>query len=634
MADDTTNPEAADPRVAQAGQASPEQVAALRQKYQSQAKPAADASGRPTTGTVAKPQVPLVGKETAAKALQSATFGFGADIAGKIAGAQTEQSIRQMEKSYDTAHPLAALGIDLAVAGAMSAVPVLGIAKDAQMAATGAKLAGKAALGGAAYGAATGAGGGGDWTERAQHAATGAITGAVFGSAGAYAAKALGPLAEKIGLASAEKGAANTVLNALKSEGKTPQDLAAFLKANPDARIADFSPKVAEAVGKAGGLTNKSSKAVGDVARTDKEQQLGRVSGGVGQASPLAKPKQDMLDDIDKLSRQRKDTYTLSKTETTAVTPELQRILDHPEVQPLLRQASKDFGAAKRAGVGDLQNAPKLDIKGGKLQSLPSAVLDDLQKMVGRAAEEEGPGSIRYGTLSAAQRALKDQQTGNIVNAQQLAARLGGEESKSGILGAQQWGHQYAFGLKSADIADFRKMNPEQQQYAKLGMIGGMEQYLHDAGRLSEGSLTKIADQMRDPQLVEVLGQKTANDVRKVFSKEAARARVTTEVEKGGSRRAAFNEENQGRMLGHAANVALSAGGHVIGTGVRILTANGMSEKQALNVISIAGQPGGLAKLSAMGMDKKLIDKLTATMSTKGVVPGAVGAQLNERATQ
>lgn len=633
MADDTAD--LGDSRVAQTGQASPEQVAALRQEYQPKAKPAAvDASGRPTTGATPKAQVPIVGKEAAAKILQSASFGFGADAAGLIVGKQAEQSIRQMEKSYDSSHPLFAMGIDLAVAGAYSAVPVLGAAKDVELAATGLKLAGKAALGGATYGGLTGVGGGGDAGQRIEHGVTGALAGAAFGAGGSYAAKALGPLAEKIGLASAEKGAANTVLNALKAEKKTPADLDAFLKANPNARIADFSPKVAEAVGKAGGLTNKAAQAVGDVARTDKEQQLGRLTQGVGSASPLAKPKQDMLDDIDKLSRQRKDTYTLSKTESTAVTPELQRILDHPEVKPLFEHAMRDFTAGRKAGITDLQNAPKPGYKGADLQSIPSAALDDLQKAVGKAAEDEGVGSIRYGTLSAAQRALKDQQTGNVVNAQQLAARLGGEQSKSGIIGAQQWGHQYAFGLKSADIEAFRVMNPEQKQYAKLGMVNGMEQYLHDAGRMSEGALTKIADQMRDPQLVEVLGDKTANDVRKVFSKEAARARVTSEVEKGGSRRAAFNEENQGRMMGHAANVALSAGGHIVGTGVRILTANGMSEKQALNVINIAGQPGGLAKLNAMGMDKKLIEKLGAAMSTKGVVPGAAGAQLNERATR
>jgi hypothetical protein len=633
MADDLSMPE--DSRTPQFGQASPQQLAQLKQRYQPAAKPAvADASGRPSTGTAPKKEVPYVGKEAAAKALQSATFGFGADIAGAISGKQMEQSIRQMEKSYDSAHPLASFGIDLAVAGAMSALPVLGAAKDAELAASGAKLAAKAALGGAAYGGLSGAGSGGDVGTRAEHALTAAIGGAAFGAGGAVAGKALVPFAEKIGLASSEKSAANAVISALKKEGKTPAELDAFLKANPDARIADFSPKVAEAVGKAGGLTNKSATAVGDVARSDKEAQLGRLTSEAENATPLQKSKQEMIDNIDKLRRQTKDTYTLSKTESVSVTPELQRILDHPEVRPLYDQAVRDFGAGKKAGIADLQAAPKMAVKGGQVQSIPSAMLDDLQKAVGKAAEDEGVGSIRYGTLSAAQRALKDQQTGNIVNAQKLAARLGGEESKSGVLGAQQWGHQYAFGLGSADIEAFRVMSSEQKEYARLGMLSGLEAYLHKHARMPEGALTGIADQMRAPMLTEVLGDKTANDVRKVFSKEAARARVTAEVERGGNRRAAFNEENQGRMLGHAANVVLSAGGHIIGTGVRLLTANGMSEKQAVNIVNIASQPGGFARLQSMGMDRRLIDRLAKTLSTKGVVPGAVGAQLNERAQQ
>lgn len=633
MADDMEMP--ADSRVPEFGQASPDQMVKLRAQYQpGVGRQKVDANGRPTTGSTPKQEVPLIGKEAAAKAFQSATFGFGADASRLVGGKQMEMSIREMEKSYDKDHPLASFGIDLAVAGAYSALPVLGAAKDANLAASGLKLVGKGVLGGATYGALSGAGGGGDAATRLEHAATGAVTGAAFGGGGAFVGKAAMPLMEKIGLASSEKSASNAILAALKQEKKTPADLDAFMKANPGARIADFSPGVAEAVGKAGGITNKASQAVGNVARSDKEAQAGRLMSGATAATPLQKTKQEMIDNIDKLSRQRKDTYTLSKTESTAVSPELQRILDHPEVAPLLQKAAKDFGAGKAAGVADLQNAPKMALKGGQLQSLPSALLDDLQKSVGRAAEDEGAGSIRYGTLKAAQQALKDQQTGNIVNAQALAARVGGAETNTGLLGAQQWGHQYAFGRGSADIEAFRTMNPEQKEYAKLGMLSGLEGYLNGAGRMAEGSLTKIADSMRDPKLTEVLGDKTANDVRKVFSKEAARARVTAQVESGGNRRAAFNEENQARMLSHGANVLLSAGGHILGTGVRLLTANGMSEKQALNVIHIAAQPGGLARLQSMGMDRRLLDQIGQLMSTKGVVPGAVGAQLNERATR
>lgn len=625
-----------DSRVAQFGGATPEQVETLRRQYQPGAGAATrtDSTGRPTTGAKPKKEVPLVGKEAAAKTFQSATFGFGADIVGAITSKQNEQTIREMAKNYDDEHPLAGFGIDLATAVGTSLIPGAIGFKGAEVGATGIKMLAKAGATGAAVGAATGAGAGGDIETRAKNAAKGALMGGVFGAGAGYVGSIARPLAEKIGLASANKSAANEVLAALKKEGKTAADLDAFLKANPGARIADFSDKVADVVAKVGGLSNDTSRAVSKAAGADKELQQRRLMGEVSQAQPLQKTKQDMIDNIDKVSRQMKDTYTLSKTESVAVTPELQRILDHPEVKPLLTQALKDFGAGKQAGIKDLVNAPKPNYSGRNLTEIPSAMLDDLQKAVGKAAEDEGVGSIRYGTLSAAQRALKDQQTGTIVDAQKLAARLGGEKSETGILGAQAWGHGYAFGLKNADIEAFRSMDPEQKEYAKLGMLDGLEKYLTDVGRMTEGSLTKIADKLRDPKVEEVLGKKAANDVRKVFVKESARAKITASMESGGSRRAAFNEENEKRMLAHAANVAVGGASHLLGTGVRLLTAHGMSEKQAQSVIQIAMQPGGAAKLKQMGMDQRLLDALGKLLPFKGYASGKIAEEQNARASQ
>lgn len=628
MADDFESP-----NVAQTGGATPEQIDALRKRYMPNAGQSApvDPSGRPTTGTAPKKEIPFVGKEAGAKVVQSATLGWGATIADHLVSEHAGKQLRELSKNYDDAHPLAGFAIDLATTAAEAAIPGAMGLRMGGAAAGGLGMVARGAAGGAIVGGISG-GSQGQGMDRFKNAAMGSAAGGALGGAAGYAAVLAKPIAEVLRLTSSDKAAADAVSTALKADGKKMSDLAAFTKQNPDARIADFSPKVADAMAKAAGKTNTTARAAGDVVRADKDSQLGRLTQGVNDASPLAKTKQDMIDNIDKLSTQRKDTYTLSKTESTAVTPELQRILDHPEVAPLFKQATKDFGAGKTAGIADLQTAPKLSYKGDQLQSVPSALLDDLQKAVGKAAEDEGVGSIRYGTLSAAQRALKGEQTGNIKNAQQLAARLGGADSNSGILGAQQFGHQYAFGLKTADIEDFRKFTPEQKEYARLGMLDGMEQYLTNAGRMTEGSLTKIADKMRDPALEEVLGPKAANDVRKVFAKEATRARVSANVEKGGNRQAAFNEENDKRMLAHGANVALGGLGHVAGTVTRLLTGHGMSEKQALSVIQIAGQPGGLLKLQQMGADKRVLDILSK-YSVKGVVPGKLGAGQNERAT-
>ena len=603
-----------DPNIAVPQQASASQIAALKKQYTPQSVKL------PTNGKTAPPETPLIGKEAAAKTLQSATFGFGADVARVLVNKQAEQTIRQMSANYDKEHPLAGFAIDLAVAGAMSAVPVLGQAKDAQVAATGLKMVGKAALTGSAYGALTGAGAGGDAEQRVRQATEGGVLGAVGGAGSAYVGAALRPVLQKLGLSSADRGAAGAIQQALKKEGKTPAELDAFMKANPNARIADFSKEVEDAIGKAGSLTNKTSRALGDTVRADKEQQGSRIVAGAQASQPLARTKQQMIDNIESVQKQMKAAYTQSKSEIVAITPQLQKILDHPEVKPVVEKAIKDFGAGKRAGVADLQATPKY--KTGA--EIPSAALDDAQKALGRAAEDEGAGSIRYGTLKAAQQALKaeHEKTGNIADARALAARLGGEDSQTGLLGAEAWGHQYAFGLKSADIDQFHAMNPEQKEYAKLGMVSGLEKYLLDHGRMQEGALNKISDKLRDPAIEQVLGKKTANEVRVVFEKEAARARVNARMESGGNKKAAFHEENEARMASHVANVAVGGAGHAIGTGLRLLSAKGISQQQALAMIDIATKPGGAQRLQRAIKDKTVLDTVLSLARLKGAVPG------------
>ncbi len=605
-----------------------------------------DAQGRPTTGTQAPVDdapAPQAGKSpktirgalgadeqiakmkgsatsdaAIAKAYQSLTFGFGADVDGAIFGKQAEHTTRQLQKDYDHDHPLASFGIDLAAGIVQSAaIPTVGVSGVAG-------TIGRIATGGAGFGALQGAGQGGSLPERAANAAKGGAVGLVLGGAAGYAAKVAGPALEKMGATDAAKGAFVKVQAALKKDGKTMEDLQNFLKADPNARAADFSPAVAEVLGKAGGVSNKTSNALGTATREDAAEQAGRVGSEVSNVQPLAKVQQSMIHDLSALQSKRQSAYTTAKTESNPVTPELQGALDHPEVQPLLKKAVEDFNAGKSAGVSDLQGAPKIKLRDGKLSSLPSALLDDLQKSVGKAAQEEGSGTTRYGTLSALQRTLKDQQTGTIKGAHQLAARVGGESTGTGILGAQEFGHKFAFGLKGADMQTWNKIkgDPEAVQYARLGMTNGLNEYLTNAGKLTEGSLSKIAGQMRSPEVEEVLGKKGANDVRKVFEKEAARQRVNAEVSKGGNRQAAFHEENESRMASHAANV-IGGLGHVVGTTARLLTGTGMSEKQALNIIQMAAKPGGLALIKAQGAPKKVIDIL---VTNAGRIAGSSAA--------
>ncbi len=628
-----------DPRVATYGGATPEQVDALKKQYSS--VPTAPRTMAPDP----KKEVPLLlGKEFVAKTGQSATFGFGADAVGAILGKNSEHQIRELAKNYDTAHPLAATGIDLATAMAMT-VATRGVLGGGKVAASAGKVIKQSALGGAAFGGLTGAGSGGGLSERGRKAAIGAGVGGVFGGGAGYIGTLLRPAAEKLGLASAERGASMKIQEALKKDGKTMAQLESYIKDNPNARLADFSPATADLLGKVSKLTQKTSRSLGDVTRSDREAQFGRLMEEVSQVTPLEKVRSMMLDDLKKLFRKKEDAYKLSKTEGVEVTPELQRILEHPEVAPVAEKALAEFSEGKKlaqlspdtaGGLKDLIDAPKPHYVGEKLKRIPSAALDDLQKQLGSLAEVEGTGSTRYGTLKAAQRAIKDHQTGTIIDAQQLAARLGGDDGarKTGIIGAQAWGYGYAFGLKSSDIALFHTFNAEEKEYAKLAMRDGLESYLRDKGRMTEGALTKIADAMKDPNLKDVLGFRAAAQIRQVFSKEAARMRVTNAMERGGDRRVVAREGEEAGMAAHIGNVMFSGPLHMAGTAVKLLTGRGMSEKQALSIIKIASQPGGLAKLQKAGADKNILDILENARPVKGALTGRTMAEQETRSTR
>jgi hypothetical protein len=595
--------------------------------------PTVDPTGRPTTGTKPQPTRGALDFDAlGAKAYQALTFGFGASIDRALFGKQAADTTRQLVKDYDHDNPLASFGVDLAAATIQSAA-MPGVAAKGVAGAVG-RLATSGAGMGALQGAGSLAGTDASAGERVGAAAKGAAVGGVVGGAANYLGTLAKPALEKAGVLDAAKGAFERVQAALKKDGKSMADLQAFLKANPGARAADFSNRVAEAVGKAGGTTNRASETLRSATREDAAGQVGRISSEVQQAAPLAgvqqgapldKVKQNMIDDLENLQTKRQSAYTKSKGESNPVSPELQTLLAHPEVESLFRKAVDDFNAGKSAGLGDLANAPKIKVRDGQVSSLPSALLDELQKAVGVASKEEAKanpgGSIRRGTLDTLQRAIKEQQTGTVKEGQALSARIGGEETGTGILGAQEFGHSFAFGLGKADLEAWNKIknNPELVQYARLGMANGLDQYLHNASRMSDGALTGIADGMRDPKVIEILGKKDANSVRQVFEKEAARQRVNALMAQGGNRQAAFHEENESRMASHAANV-VGGLGHIVGTTARLLTGTGMSEKQAMNVIQMAAQPGGLAKLKAAGASQKVIDIL---FKHRGQIAGA-----------
>lgn len=559
-----------------------------------------------------------------AKAYQSMTFGFGADIDGKLFGKQAEQATRELEKRYDKDHPLAAFGIDLAV-GAVQASAAAGL-----KVLEGVNGIVKGVAGGAAYGGLSGAGSGGTLAERGKKAAEGAVIGGATAGAASAAGKLAQPLldrAGKMGYSQAAK-AAESIKAALKSDGKTPQELESFMRQNPGARIADFSPKVADLVGQTGGQSNTAARQLGTNLREDQGGQLQRLQ---DPSQPLLHVKQQMVDNLKTLEKQRSDAYKSAYSEVVPLTPELKAAMSHPDVKPLVDEVLSDYRKLRMNPGSSVAQAPKYKVG----EEIPTAVVDDLQKRMGDAAKDPAAiGKIKAGALQTAQSMLKDAQPDTLNQAQRLAAKIGGEDSKTGIIGAQDWGHQYAFGLGSADVKAFESMNPLQKQYARIGMVSGMESYLRNAGRMTEGSLTKIADKMNSPEIRSVIGDKEANQIKKVFAAEAARARNTTTMASGGSKRAQFHEEDTGRAIAHMANVGIPGAHSVVGTGLRVLKSLGVSEAQAKSIIDIATKPGGMDRLRKAGLSKNVLDKVDQMVSSKSAIAGGMAAREDQQSRQ
>lgn len=614
-----------DPKLDAAFGGPPEGVAqpAAQNAPAAPAGPAAKlASERPAKRTIGMLDFEALG----AKAYQAATFGFGADLDRVLFGKQAEQATRQLANLYDQQHPLAAFGVDLAMAAAESAI--LPGAGKAQVAKSGAAMLGRQVAGGAAAGAAMGAGAGGDASTRMKRAAEGAVEGAVaalgLGAAGAV----LRPLLDRLGPAGFNqvKAAADKIKRALATEGKTPQQLASFLQSNPGARVVDFSPKVADLVTKAADVSNSTSRRLAESLRSDAEGQASRL---YNPSQPLQHVKQQLADNLEGLQKQMAAAYDKARfTETVPVTPEMRKVFENPAVQTAMQEVRDEAQAARAAGR--LDRLPAFDQE----SQVPVYALDELQRKLGSAAED-AVGTGHAGTLRDLQSQLKEMSGDTARQARTLAAKIGGEgpgtTGGTGALGAQQWGAQFAFGMKSAPIEQWRAMNPLEREYARLGMTDGLERYIREHPRMPEGVLNKLGDKMNDPQIREVLGDRTANQIKKAFRTEAARARVSDQMARGGSRRAAFEEENTERIVGHGLNVV---GGGAIGSWLRLAKAKSLTEPQARQIIDIATKPGGMQRLRTAGLDKNLLDSLATAMRNQGFVAGTMTQQGRPQITE
>ncbi|SAK93907.1 hypothetical protein AWB80_06888 [Caballeronia pedi] len=617
--------------------------------------------------------VPVFGKEAAARALDSVTFGWGAQLAEKsgLISHQQAQSLQRQSDSYAKDNPWASVGIDLLVAGATLAIPGVGegalgragasvaraipgaarageavggaaravgnlpvIKQGVQAAGSAANtMAGRGALYGGAQGALTGSaqGGEGHRMEGAiQGAQSGAMQGAALGGAlGFLGAGRVRPLVEE--RVSPSFAVLNNVSLALKKEGKSMKDLNAWLDADPNRRIVDFSPGVADAVARASKTSAGAAGKLNESLRRDADTRSDRLVGGTAGAmqegtqgstlsftrapgDPLQKVRTEITaanQKLDTLGQQRDALYKQSRHELTPVTPELREILDHSDIKPMVKESLADYTNLRKTDPNsDVAKAPKYAY--GK--EIPSAVLDDVVKKVGAAMKQEGTGSVKYGSLQAAQNALKKQQTGAVVPARELNARLGREDNGTGLLGSQGWGNAYAQGLKTANMELFDRMSPEQKEHAAYGFVTGLGKYLQHAEQMPPGSLDKIAKNLKGDDAKKILGAKPASMASKVFADEAARARNNARIV-GGAKKGAddsmahVSEHVVGHAVGHATGL-----GRAGAIAVRaFMKSEGISEKAATELINTAMSPGGMAKLKATGKyPRRVLEKLYA----------------------
>lgn len=600
----------------------------------------ADESGSSFFGDIAKkmsqPPEPLpwnrsperqqANKELGAKISQSASMGFEADIQEMLNKGRGEE-IRKLSNQYDMKHPLAGLALDVgigiaesAVASPIKAVGLMGATGKSVAAAAGG-LAGRTAVGGAT-GAVMGAGRGGDADTRAENATTGAIEGAAaslgLGLAGKLIIK---PLFDRLGTAgfSQAKAAADDIKKALAKGGKSIQDLNKFLTDNPGARVVDFfsgkaKDTLTDLVAQAGSKSKEVGRMVSTAVEKDMSQLGKRIEGATGKLTTI---KNDMLDQVKKITQERDSAYAKANETIAPLTDDLKAMLRLPSVAPLWKEVQSEIGEKFKMGQTTFgkYNASK---------EAPVQALDELQRRL-TAMGEDFLGSAHKGTLDKMARVASERAGPALTEAQYLASQAGAMER------GQTWGHDFAKALKTGSMEEFGKLSDLGKEHAKLGVITGLEDYLTNHQRIGQSGLLKISDFLKTDEMASVLGRREAAQASKVFKNEAARAKVNTELLQGQTGRSEFLKE-KGEMVGAAAVNAVAPG--KIGTIFRFLNAQGFSEERAKNIVQIAMSPNGMKKLKDAGVKQNVLDKVMEATKTGGAAPARAAVGTKKQVTE
>jgi hypothetical protein len=424
--------------------------------------------------------------------------------------------------------------------------------------------------------------------------------------------KALGPILARVGPSQA-KAAADSINSALAKEGKSADGLAQFMQKNPGARVADYSKNVADLVTKAVANGNDAARAAQKAVEKDAGQQQARMA---RDAQPMLKLKDDIRAKLDELGTDRNDKYNFAHTEIAPMTPELNQVLNSPSVKPHFDAAVKKLAEDKRMPPDAMGKKAALVPKYNASKEVPNYILDETQRGIENAIKE-GTGTDTSG-LMAARAMINKSAKPSLSDAQMAAARAQKAQD------AQDWGFKYSKGLNAAPIDEFRKMGAAEQEFARLGMANGLENFVANRSRMSEDQLRKLSDYVKHPAITEVLGKRNASQAAAVFRTEADRAKTSKQMLNGVSGRADYNEMASENAAAHIGNVATKAIIPAGGTLLRLASKIGMSPKQAQEIIAIAAKPGGLERLRKAKVDKNFLDQVQNSMKIKGAASGNV----------
>lgn len=559
----------------------------------------------------AKPETtPLVGKAAGARALQSATFGFGADAAEAISPGAGKQ-IRGLADQYNQAHPLAGLAMDVATGVAYSAVaPEVGLAKLPGLVRAGVTAAG--------YGALQGAGAGGDMSQRATQAGQGALMGALAGPVvhgiGSAVAPVLGRAAEAVGLSSPERKAAAKISDAMAKD----KGAQAALAADPSARLVDVSPAARAQVQKAVSTSASARRAGTDIAQADADAQAPRLGQKATDADqPFLAQKQKLIGDLGKLQADQKASY--AKLETQINTPDSN--FDRLAALPSVKQAFQDAmpGWQEKVAAGYIKRPP-MTPQQAAAGAMPMTLLDSVQRRLNASVDQAFTNGDKDGGTRL--RLIHDEFIDHMRNqgfdfrsAYDVSRKLGAIDDATSQ--AQQWGAQFSKGLKQSEIDTFNKMSPLEQQHARLGFVNGVEDFLRTPKPLSEQSLHTAANAFDDPTIRQMVGPQYANSMKRTFKQEAARTRNSKDFATPVVQRDEQAASQEGNMANYSIN---RLAGNAIGSIMSLARRTGMSEAQAQKLIQIAASPNGAAQLQNARVTPKLQQRL---LSLRAMAQGA-----------